>query len=80
MTPPPPVARALALQESPPSAAPLSVASSPALAAAADDEPAGAPAAFGSPGWVYPPVTGDGWGILLHDKMLSAHRDHLGYR
>lgn len=25
-------------------------------------------------------VTGDGWGILQHDKYLNNHRDHLGYR
>ena len=25
-------------------------------------------------------VTGDGWGIMMHDKFLNNHRDHLGYR
>jgi len=30
--------------------------------------------------WKYPPITGDGMGILQHDNNLNAHRGHLGYR
>jgi len=29
---------------------------------------------------VYPPIEGDGWGILASDPTLNNHRDHLGYR
>ena len=31
-------------------------------------------------GFKFPPVEGDGFGVIAHDKYLEAHKGHLGYR